>query len=312
MNNKIIDSESLFKSINNGVIKFGNNNSITCSVIEKNGQVIRVITNAGMFKAFKRTQHGAERVNGLPSVVGGHNIAKFINKDDMKKLETIQYLDGNKVKTGFDAEAITVICDAYLEAESKGELKKQQEKALEQAKLILRALAKIGITALIDEATGYQYEREYNALQRLLDLYVVEKPLRELQNKFPRTYYKELYKIYNWEFNPTSTKHNPYVGRFTKEYVYDLLPEPVIEKIRQLNPLVETEKSKYRKNKYYQYLTLDTGIPELDKIISKLVGIMSISDNLEQFKMFYNKDFKDELELKKARQNEQISFQENF
>ena len=102
------------------------------------------------------------------------------------------------------------------------------------------------------------------------------------------------------------------MGRFTKEYVYDLLPEPVIEKIRQLNPLVETEKSKYRKNKYYQYLTLDTGIPELDKIISKLVGIMSISDNLEQFKMFYNKAFKDELELKKARQNEQISFQENF
>ena len=41
----------------------------------------------------------------------------------------------------------------------------------------MRSFAKVGIISLIDEATGYQYEREADALQRLLKLYISEELL---------------------------------------------------------------------------------------------------------------------------------------
>lgn len=296
-----IDVESMFECIHDGSIKFGPDNDIPCAVIKKDDQVLRVIAGKGMFKSFRRTQHGRISVDGLPSVIGGHNIAKFIPEEDMPKLELIYYKDGNRVKSGYNAEAITIICAAYLAAEEDGILRPQQLTALSQSKVILLTLSRIGITALIDEATGYQYSREFDALQKLLELYTVETPLLTLQKKFPRTYYKELYRLYGWDFNPKETKRSPYVGKFTYDYVYKLLPEPVVKQIREYNPIVERENKKYRKNKYYQYLTLDTGIPELDKIISKLVGIMSISDTIEQFKIFYNKAFQEEIGLRDTR-----------
>lgn len=296
-----IKAKDLFECIHEGSIKFGPDNEIPCAVVQKNDQILRVISNEGMFKSFKRTQHGRIRVNGLPAVVGGHNIATYIEQEDMSKLEKIYYKDGNRIKTGYDAEAITILCAAYLAAEKDRAIKPQQLTALTQAKIILVTLSRIGITALIDEATGYQYAREFDALQRLLELYTVEKPLLRLQKKFPRTYYKELFRLYGWEFNPNETKRPKYVGKFTYDYVYKLLPEPVVQEIRKNNPIIENENKKYRKNKYYQYLTLDTGIPELDKIISKLVGIMSVSETIDDFKNFYNRAFQEEIELRNSR-----------
>lgn len=34
----------------------------------------------------------------------------------------------------------------------------------------MRSFAKVGIISLIDEATGYQYEREADTLQRLFEI----------------------------------------------------------------------------------------------------------------------------------------------
>jgi hypothetical protein len=43
------------------------------------------------------------------------------------------------------------------------------KKAATQSRELLTSLAKVGITALIDEATGYQEAREKNALQKMLN-----------------------------------------------------------------------------------------------------------------------------------------------
>ena len=38
----------------------------------------------------------------------------------------------------------------------------------------MRSFARVGIIALIDEATGYQHEREQDELQKLLKAYIAE------------------------------------------------------------------------------------------------------------------------------------------
>jgi hypothetical protein len=44
-----------------------------------------------------------------------------------------------------------------------------RKEASTQSRELLTGLAKVGITALIDEATGYQKVREKNALQKMLN-----------------------------------------------------------------------------------------------------------------------------------------------
>jgi len=70
------------------------------------------------------------------------------------------------------------ICDGMLEARKSIELDARQKLVAEQSEILLRSFAKVGIIALIDEATGYQYEREEVELQAILKTYISEEILK--------------------------------------------------------------------------------------------------------------------------------------
>jgi hypothetical protein len=60
-----------------------------------------------------------------------------------------------------------------LNARDQGLLKTQQERRYGDAAYILtRAFAKVGIIALVDEATGYQEVRDRHALEAILDRFL--------------------------------------------------------------------------------------------------------------------------------------------
>lgn len=44
---------------------------------------------------------------------------------------------------------------------------------MKSANIIIRSVAKVGIVALVDEVTGYQYEREKDELQKILKAYIL-------------------------------------------------------------------------------------------------------------------------------------------
>lgn len=58
---------------------------------------------------------------------------------------------------GYEATILIDICDSILEANKTGE--KIEKGIVDNAQLIIRAVAKVGIIALVDEVTGYQYYR---------------------------------------------------------------------------------------------------------------------------------------------------------
>ena len=51
--------------------------------------------------------------------------------------------------------------------------------------------AKVGLIALVDEATGYQYEREEDALQMKLKLYLQSEEIRKWEPTFPDELWKD-------------------------------------------------------------------------------------------------------------------------
>ena len=76
---------------------------------------------------------------------------------DFRAGRTVHFKIPNQptIANGFEATGLIEICDTYLQAKDQGLLKKSQYKLARQSQIVIRASAKVGIIALIDEATGY-------------------------------------------------------------------------------------------------------------------------------------------------------------
>ena len=64
------------------------------------------------------------------------------------------------------------MCEIYLQARQAGVLPANQEHVAQQAELLVRGLARVGIIALVDEATGYQEVRAKTALAEILEAFI--------------------------------------------------------------------------------------------------------------------------------------------
>ena len=79
-----------------------------------------------------------------------------------------------QVGFGYSAELLPKVCDVYLRARDAGVLAANQQHIAKQADILMRALAHVGIMALVDEATGYQYDRARDALARILEKFIAK------------------------------------------------------------------------------------------------------------------------------------------
>lgn len=283
----------VFEATHRGFLEVAGS-KIPCAVL-KNGK--RIISQTGLFGAFDRPRKGEKRQEGLPSIIGAANLLPYVTDELREKCNAIHYFHTNgTVAVGYDAVLIPLVCNLYLEADQANPrmLVASQEKIVERAKILVRALAKVGITALIDEATGYQYERERNELQVLLSKYIAEEFL-PWTSRFPREYYQEIFRLYKWQYDQLSLKRTPFIGKFTNEFVYNEMSPEVLEELRKKNPISEKGR---RKHKHHQHLTENIGIPHLERHLTKLITVMQLSDNLDDFKENFKRAFKKTNQLK--------------
>ena len=84
------------------------------------------------------------------------SLRPYIDPEEITR-QTEQFkIPGTQYKgTGYEATLLLDICDAYLRARDAKALAPNQQDIAKQAEIITRACAKVGIIALIDEATGY-------------------------------------------------------------------------------------------------------------------------------------------------------------
>ncbi len=261
------------------------NKSIACAVLN-NGK--RIITQTALFDIFNRTRKGEKRINGLPSIITAKNLLPLVSEELRQKSIPINYYQQNKkITNGYDAQLIPMICDLYIKANSMKVLHESQEKILLQINILTLELKKIDINSLIDEATGYLYDTQNNEFQELLKPYIKDVFLK-WQERFPKEYYQELYKLYALDFDANTTKNPEYLARFTNIYIYNHLPLEIMEEVKTKTPI---EHKGYRTKKHHQFLTGDIGIPYLEKHVAKIITIMQLSSNPEEFKINFNKVF---------------------
>jgi hypothetical protein len=278
-------NEKLPRATHSGELKIGEL-VIKCAVLE-DGR--RVLTQRSVFKAMGRSGStgGIKQKNGaqpLPRILAAANLTSFISDDLRCAITPIRFKTkrgGNAY--GYPAEILPEICNVYLEAREAKILSLPQEKVASSCELLVRGFARVGIIALVDEATGYQYERDRDELHRILAAYIAPE-LMPWAKRFPDEFYRHLFRLQGWQYSPLSVKRPIYAGKLTNELIYEQLPPGVLDELRHKNP--KDQKGR-RKHKFFQFLTDDIGSPHLEKQIVKVVTLMQISRNWRAFKTFF-------------------------
>src|SRR5690606_26546861 len=93
---------------------------------------------------------------GLPPIMQGQALRPFISDEVLERAQPIPFRIGGSRALGYEAELLPDVCDLYLAARAAGTLPQNQQHIAIQAEILTRGLARVGIVALVDEATGYQ------------------------------------------------------------------------------------------------------------------------------------------------------------
>ena len=107
---------------------------------------------------------------------------------------------------------------------SEVKLTERQMHIARKAESYLRASAKTGINALVDEVTGFQQDRAADALQFKLHLFL-EEEMRKWEKTFPDDLWSQFGRLTNWKgLNHSRPK---YWGKLVNELVYGYLDKDV-------------------------------------------------------------------------------------
>lgn len=259
-------------------LKLGNL-EIQCYVLD-DGR--RVLSLGGMVKALGMSIGSAGGGEGdrLVSFATGKAISPFISNDLLSRMRSpvrFQAPTGGTAATGYEATILPDLCDAVLEARRAGALLHQQVHIAQQCEILVRALARVGIIALVDEATGYQKDRAKDALAKILEAYVA-KELQPWVKTFDSDFYEHLFRLRGLEYPPEKPNFRPqYFGVLTNDIVYRRLAPGVLTALKEENGKAE------RKGKLHQHLTAGFGRQNLVKHLGKVVALMQVSEDWSGF-----------------------------
>lgn len=267
------------------VIKLGDI-ELPCAVLEDG---TRVLSHRGLTKHLGGRRGGAREAGAeLPVFVAAEALKPFISNDLGLALKNPIVYDnpqGGGVVYGVNAELLPEICNVWLQARLEGKLRPNQQPVAAKAEILVRGLAHVGITALVDEATGYQSIRARDALEEILDKFIAEE-LRKWAKTFPDEFYKEMFRLRGWPYKPWSVSRPSVIGKYTNDLVYQRLAPGVLEELQRKNP--PNDKGR-RKARHHQWLTEDVGDPRLREHLSAVIALMKASATWDQFMRLMNR-----------------------
>lgn len=271
-----------------GEIHLGGEDSgivIACAVLP-NGK--RLLTQGTFLKAIGRSRTpkagtgGLSTVDGLPTFLQAETLKPFIT-DELRASTTPLFFRDNtgKRSVGYEAELLPMVAEVYLTYRDSllkdgKPIPSQYERILTQCDIVMRGLARVGIIALIDEATGYQYARPRRDLEEYLKRFLSES-LRRWVRTFPADYFKHLCRLRGVELR-ADMKLPQYFGVLTNNLVYRRIAPGLLKSLKDRR----CERGR-PSNKLHSWASLDTGVPEILLHLGTVVGLMKLHKNYADF-----------------------------
>ena len=244
----------------------------------------RVLSLGGMVRAMGMSIGGTGRGQGdrLYRFATQKSLNPFISSDLLSRMENpirFQAPTGGSPASGYEATILPDLCEAVLGARAEGDLRSDQLHIAKQCEILVRGLARVGIIALIDEATGYQRDRAKDALSKILEAFIA-KELQPYLPTFPGDFYQEMFRLRGLDYPTGSVKRPQYFGMLTNDVVYRRLAPGVLEELKRATPRNESGR---HKDKLFQRLTNNVGYPKLREHLGSVVTAMKLSSSWHDF-----------------------------
>ncbi len=280
--------KKLPKATHQGELTIGNL-TLDCYVLD-DGK--RVLSQGGMARSL-----GKDRSTNLAKFLSEKTFDPAIPQDLIAMTNSpILFTPphGGQAAYGYPAAILVDICDAVLAARKNGKLSKPDLKFADKCETLTRAFARVGITALIDEATGYIKDKKKNEYIDLFKQFIADEA-KEWQKEFPDPFFDVIYKIYGKTRSNKKSQHPQYFGYFIRKYVYQPLAGSdgvILEMLEEKNPKILTKSgTKIRKKKLFQFLNEDVGTDTLRRHIWKLIGLGEGCESRAEFERKFAKIF---------------------
>jgi hypothetical protein len=221
---------------------------------------------------------------GVRSVLPDELIQKIENPIAFKPLK-------GELGDGYEAELLIEVCDALMQARNESKLASSQRFLAIQAEIIVRSAAKVGIIALIDEATGY-VDKTKDEYRKLFEKFI-SKEFQQWEKEYPTKFFDMIYRLYNLKRQkPDSTRHPQFFAHFIRRYIYYPLANSqgaILEKLEEQNPVVYAGGG--RRYKLFQYLSDKVGMPAFRQHLWQVVGIGESATDRVQFERGFYRAF---------------------
>lgn len=228
-------------------------------------------------RGFNRRQLVA--IAGFTGNVTGSRFGHFLAEISPNALKIYEDTS-SKVSMPNGATANFISCDVVPEFASgvihqalDGTLHPQRRMLIAPCLKIQDSLARVGIVALIDEATGYQYHRAPDALQDLFAR-LIRNTAADWERRFHPDYYQAIYKLFGWQYDQTVSQRPHIIGKITLQWVYEPVFPPEI-----LVAIKERQSSE----KMHQWLTDEGGLKLMEKQRDAVMMIARSSADHQDF-----------------------------
>ena len=255
----------------------------------KNGK--RVIHKRGMAKALGMKSEGG---NAFMKTMGRKGVGSGISEELQAQIDNpllFKPVNGDPGH-GYEATFLIDICTSIMDAAAAGKLRPNQMHLAVQAEIIVRSAAKVGITALVDEATGYIADKRKEEYREIFQQFIREQ-FAKYEKEFPQKFFDMIYKIYGLKRSKLKPHLHPqFFGKFTRKYIYEPLANSngaILQMLDEKNPVVYVNGG--RKYKMFQFLSEVVGIKALQAHLWQVVGIGSTCTTKDQFERRFREAF---------------------
>lgn len=129
--------------------------------------------------------------------------------------------------------------------------------------------------------------RQRKVLSATQKVYLLDDPVKwsERGRIFKESFYSEIYRLNNWDYQPGKTNHPVRVAQITVDAIYERLQPGVWEELTKKNPKIKGR----RKHCCHQFLTENIGNPHLRHHLYSVTKLMAACSSWREFMLLLNK-----------------------
>ena len=189
---------------------------------------------------------------------------------------------------GYSADILIDVCNAILAADAEGKLSASQKGLGLQARVIVNASAKTGISSLVYALAGYR--PEVDVVIQAFKAFVQEEA-RKYEQEFPNELYLAWHRLYRI---PVPARGKPWqLMHLTRRHVYYPLAKSSGRILDLLRALRDRDP---QKKKLFQFLN-EVGTRAMRMHMGRILEMAESSESEQEYEAKFNKRFGDQQEL---------------